>query len=42
MSDLGRFLMIAGEDYPPYRNGVPRYVALKNELVAKKLPPFEV
>ena len=34
--------LIAGEDYPPYRNGMPRYVALKNELVAKKLPAFEV
>ncbi|MGE0625969.1 MAG: 6-phosphofructokinase [Pseudomonadales bacterium] len=34
--------LIAGEDYPPYKNGVPRYVALKNELVAKKLPAFSV
>ncbi|MGD8417215.1 MAG: 6-phosphofructokinase [Pseudomonadales bacterium] len=34
--------LIAGEDYPPYRNGMPRYVRLKNELVTKKLPPFEV
>jgi len=34
--------LIAGEDYPPYRNGMPRYVTLKNELVAKKLSAFEV
>ncbi|HEY5645797.1 MAG TPA: 6-phosphofructokinase [Pseudomonadales bacterium] len=34
--------LIAGEDYPPYRNGVPCYVSLKNELVAKKLPYFKV
>jgi 6-phosphofructokinase 1 len=34
--------LIRGEDYPPYdRHGLPRYVHLKNELVAKKLPPFE-
>ncbi len=30
--------LIAGEDYPPYKNGVPVYVTLKNQLVAKKLP----
>jgi len=35
--------LIAGEDYPPYdENGMPKYVTLKNELVEKKLPPFEV
>ena len=34
--------LIRGEDYPPYdRHGLPRYVHLKNQLVAKKLPPFE-
>ena len=32
--------LIAGEDYPPYSNGMPCYVSLKNELVAKKLKPF--
>ena len=32
--------LIAGEDYPPYRNGMPCYVTLKNELAAKKLEPF--
>ena len=35
--------LIAGEDYPPYRNGLPQYVRLKNELVPKKLKTqFEV
>ncbi len=29
--------LIAGEDYPPYRNGLPHYVKLKNEPVPRKL-----
>jgi len=29
--------LIRGEDYPPYRNGLPDYVNLKNKMVAKKL-----
>jgi 6-phosphofructokinase 1 len=29
--------LIAGEDYPPYRNGLPDYVTLKGAAVAKKL-----
>ncbi len=29
--------LIEGEDYPPYENGMPKYVRLKNEAVAKKL-----
>ncbi len=29
--------LIAGEDYPPYKDGLPAYVRLKNESVAKKL-----
>ena len=34
--------LIRGEDYPPYdRNGLPKYVRLKNQTVTKKLPPFE-
>lgn len=32
--------LIAGEDYPPYRNGLPVYARLKNELVEQKLPKF--
>ena len=28
--------LIQGEDYPPYRNGLPAYVTLKNAPVAKK------
>lgn len=29
--------LILGEDYPPYKNGLPQYVKLKNILVPKKL-----
>ncbi|MFT5579979.1 MAG: 6-phosphofructokinase [Paraglaciecola psychrophila] len=29
--------LIQGEDYPPYKNGVPQYARLKNILVAKKI-----
>jgi len=29
--------LIQGEDYPPYKNGLPNYVELKKEMVAKKL-----
>ena len=29
--------LIEGEDYPPYKKGMPRYVRLRNEAVAKKL-----
>ncbi|MBW5802776.1 6-phosphofructokinase [Coxiella endosymbiont of Ornithodoros amblus] len=29
--------LIEGESYPPYKNGVPDYVTLKNQLVEKKL-----
>ncbi len=29
--------LIEGEDYPPYEKGMPKYVRLKNEVVAKKL-----
>ncbi len=29
--------LIAGEAYPPYRNGLPQYVRLKNRPVPKKL-----
>jgi len=34
--------LISGEDNPPYKNGLPAYVRLKNQLVKKKLPPFKV
>jgi 6-phosphofructokinase 1 len=30
--------LIAGEDYPRYKNGVPEYVRMKQQRVAKKLP----
>ncbi len=29
--------LVQGEDYPPYRNGLPQYVKLKNAPVPKKL-----
>lgn len=29
--------LIQGEDYPPYKNGLPQYAKLKNVLAAKKL-----
>ena len=29
--------LILGEDYPPYKNGLPSYVSLKNQRVTKKL-----
>jgi len=32
--------LIQGEDYPPYKLGVPQYARLKGVLVPKKLPPF--
>lgn len=34
--------LIQGEDYPPYHNGLPQYVRLKNQLVKKRLPKFRV
>ena len=34
--------LIQGEDYPPYKNGLPQYVELKNAPVPKKLGAFEV
>ncbi len=29
--------LIAGEDYPPYRNGIPEYIRLKNTIIEKKI-----
>ena len=35
--------LIKGEDYPPYKNGLPKYVVLKNVAVKKKLDTdFEI
>lgn len=35
--------LIQGEDYPPYHNGLPQYVRLKNKAVVKKLEKtFEI
>jgi len=32
--------LIQGEDYPPYADGLPQYVTLKNIAVPKRLPAF--
>ncbi len=34
--------LISGEDYPPYKNGLPAYVRLKNAAVPKKLGEFKL
>ncbi|MEQ1882033.1 MAG: 6-phosphofructokinase [Burkholderiales bacterium] len=34
--------LIQGEDFPPFRDGLPRYVRLKNTPVARKLPEFKL
>jgi len=34
--------LIKGEDYPPYKDGLPKYVRLKNVAVPKKLRKFKL
>lgn len=34
--------LIKGEDYPPYKDGLPQYVRLKNVAIPKKLDEFKV
>ncbi|MCS5591576.1 MAG: 6-phosphofructokinase [Gammaproteobacteria bacterium] len=34
--------LIEGENYPPYKNGLPDYVVLKKSKVNQKLPTFEI
>lgn len=34
--------LIQGEDYPPYKDGLPDYVTLKNVAVPKKLSEFKL
>ncbi len=34
--------LIQGEDYPPYKDGLPDYVTLKNVPVDKRLSPFDL
>lgn len=34
--------LIKGEDYPPFKNGLPQYVTLKNVAVKKKLKSFQL
>lgn len=33
--------LIQGEAYPPYRNGLPNYVRLKNQLIERKHAPWK-
>ncbi len=45
ISDAGReylLPLIQGEDYPPYKNGMPDYVTLKSDIIEKKLDIFEI
>ena len=34
--------LIAGEAYPPYEQGLPKYVRLTHTLVKKQLPEFKI
>jgi len=34
--------LMKGEDYPPYKNGLPKYVTLKKVAVPKKLKAFKL
>jgi 6-phosphofructokinase len=34
--------LIMGEDYPPYKNGLPDYVTMKKQMIAKKLADFSI
>jgi 6-phosphofructokinase len=34
--------LIKGEDYPPFKDGLPQYVVLKNVAVPKKLAGFKI
>lgn len=34
--------LIQGEDYPPYKNGLPVYAKLKKSLLAQKLAPWDM
>jgi len=34
--------LVQGEDYPPYRNGLPAYLKLGNATVPKKLAAYKI
>lgn len=34
--------LIQGEAYPAYKQGMPRYATVKNQLVSKRLPKYDV
>jgi 6-phosphofructokinase len=42
--DCRRYLqpLIMGEDYPPYKGGLPDYVTMKKQMIAKKLAEFSI
>jgi len=45
VTDQGRTYLaplISGEDYPPYKNGMPQYVRIKGELVKPRLKRFKI
>ncbi|SFX62629.1 6-phosphofructokinase [Marinospirillum alkaliphilum] len=44
ISALGRQYLaplIQGEDFPPYKDGMPQYIRLQHKLVSRKLPDFQ-
>lgn len=42
--DCKRYLypLIEGESYPPYKNGMPQYATVSQQIVDKKLPEFKL
>ena len=34
--------LIKGEDYPPFKDGLPQYIQLKNVALPKKLVSFKI
>ena len=42
--ECARYLapLIQGENYPPFKNGIPDYTKLKNTLIDKKLINYEL
>ena len=34
--------LIEGEAYPPYENGLPKYIRLQKNMLDKKLPKFDI
>ena len=34
--------LIEGENYPPYKDGLPHYIVMNKQTIEKKLPSFEI